>query len=84
MMSRWDLGTLELERLRAPLILVVGGHDRMIPPADAARIAARVAGARVVTLPGLGHLAHEEDPAGVARVIGEAAEAALPDRRAVA
>ena len=45
----------------------------MIPPADASVVAAGLARARTVTLPGLGHLAHEEDPGLVARLIAEAA-----------
>ena len=84
MMSRWDLGLLELERLRVPVTLVVGSEDRMIPPADAGRAAARLPEASVVTLPGLGHLAHEEDPATLARLINKAADVAVPEQRDVA
>lgn len=73
MMAHWDLAALarNLRRLPAPLVLVVGGNDRTIPPADAGRVAALVPGARVVTLPGLGHLAHEEQPGRVAALLAE-------------
>ncbi len=65
MMASWDLPPLvrDLPRLAPRLLLVVGDRDLAIPPADAARVAALVPGARVVTWPGLGHLAHEEDSA---------------------
>ncbi|MDT8345771.1 MAG: alpha/beta fold hydrolase [Thermohalobaculum sp.] len=77
MMASWDLVPLvaDLPRLGLPLTLVVGADDRAVSPAEAAEIAARVPGARVVTLPGLGHLAHEEDPARALGLIVEAAEA---------
>ncbi len=71
MMANWDLPPLarDLPRLRTKLVLVAGGNDRAIPPADAARVAAMVPGAEVRTLPGLGHLAHEEDSTGVAAIV---------------
>ncbi len=79
MMANWDLAPLAaaLPRLAPSLLLIVGTADRSIPPADAREIARRVAGARVIELPRLGHLAHEEAPervageiAGFAREIG--------------
>lgn len=75
MMAHWDLAPLarELRRLPTPLVLVVGANDRTIPPADATRVAALVPGARVVTLPGLGHLAHEEQPGRVADLLTDLA-----------
>src|SRR5271165_3308749 len=71
MMARWDLPALErdLPRLQVPLTLVVGSNDRTIPPADALRVRALLPDAEVISLPGLGHLAHEEDPAAVATVV---------------
>ena len=64
MMANWDLAPLvrDLPKLQPPLLLVVGEGDLAIPPADATRVAALVPGARVVRWPGLGHLAHEENP----------------------
>jgi len=64
MMAHWDLVPLlrDLPRLPAQLLLVVGANDRAVPPAQAERVRARLPAARILTLPGLGHLAHEEQP----------------------
>ncbi len=76
MMAQWDLEALwhDLPGLAVPLLLVVGERDRAIAPQDARRVAARVPGARVVGLAGVGHLAHEEQPEAVAAEIGAFAE----------
>jgi magnesium chelatase accessory protein len=73
MMAAWDLDTLaaRLARLRTPLLLIVGEQDRTIRPSDARRVRRLVPTARIASLPGLGHLAHEEDPAAVAALIQE-------------
>ncbi len=78
MMAGWDLRPLErdLPRLAAPLVLVVGADDRTVPPSEARRAGALLPTADVVTLPGLGHLAHEERPDTVAALIVERARAA--------
>jgi magnesium chelatase accessory protein len=71
MMAHWDLHRLarDLPGLELPLLLLVGENDGAVSPDDAERVAGRVTGARVERLPGLGHLAHEEDPAAVAASI---------------
>lgn len=79
MMSRWDLAGLSLERVHVPVLLVAGEADRMVPAADADRAAARLPEARVVRLPGLGHLAHEEQPDRIARLIEEMWDRVGPD-----
>lgn len=63
LMASWDLASLasELAQLQAPVLLLQGSRDRMVPPEHARAVAALLPGARSVTLPGLGHLAHEED-----------------------
>lgn len=73
MMARWDLHGLQarLGRLSVPLHLYTGTRDGTVPPADAARVQACVRGARHTSLPGLGHLAHEERPAEVSQLIGQ-------------
>ena len=71
MMANWDLLPLlrDLPRLRTELLLVVGQNDRTIPPAKVGRIATLVPHARIETLAGLGHLAHEERPELAARIL---------------
>jgi magnesium chelatase accessory protein len=75
MMANWDLHRFaaDLPRLKVPLTLVVGSRDRTIPPSDALRVKALVPQAHIVTLEGLGHLAHEERPDLCAAAIGDAA-----------
>lgn len=75
MMAAWDLAGLarDLPRLSVPLVLVVGTGDRTVPPGDAERVRALVPSARIIRLPELGHLAHEEQPALVAELIAETA-----------
>jgi magnesium chelatase accessory protein len=73
MMGNWDLALFskKLAGFSVPLILVVGQNDRSIPPAEAERIATLIPTARIIRLPGLGHLAHEEDPETALRIIEE-------------
>ena len=71
MMANWDLDPTfaELPRLTLPLVLVVGEQDRTVAPDQAQRVVARVPHARLVRLPGLGHLAHEEQPQQIVDVV---------------
>lgn len=71
MMADWDLESLkrDLPRLKARLLLVHGEADAAIPLANAREAAAMVSGARLISLAGLGHLAHEEKPEDIAAVI---------------
>lgn len=80
MMAAWDLHSLSraLPRLQVPLTLVVGENDRTIPPADAQRVRALLPAAKVISLPRLGHLAHEEDAPAVAAIICDAHCAIVP------
>lgn len=73
MMADWNLDALkrDLPKLTPPLLLVHGAADAAVPASSARAAAALVPGAQLVTLPGLGHLAHEEQPDRVARIIGE-------------
>jgi magnesium chelatase accessory protein len=71
MMANWDLQPLlrDLPRLKPALLLAVGTQDRAVPPAQAERVRARLPAARIVTLQGLGHLAHEEQPQQAAELL---------------
>jgi len=73
MMANWDLPALarDLPRLNTPLLLIVGKQDRTIRPTEARRLGALLPGARIIALPGLGHLAHEEAPESVLNAILE-------------
>lgn len=72
MMANWDLETLGrgFGRLDLPVLLVVGAGDRAVSPADAREVARRLPDARIETVPGAGHLVHEEKPAEIAVLIG--------------
>jgi magnesium chelatase accessory protein len=65
MMADWDLHvfTQALPQLRVPLILLVADNDCTVPPRQAQTVHSLVANSRIVSLPRLGHLAHEENPA---------------------
>ncbi|WP_376087112.1 alpha/beta fold hydrolase [Roseomonas sp. CCTCC AB2023176] len=52
-----------LRRIRAPVLLLWGQEDRMIPASHAADYQRALPEARLVVLPGLGHVPMEEDPA---------------------
>ena len=64
MMANWDLEPLarELPQLKPALVLVGFGDDRTVPPKEAERAKSLLPRARLQLLPGLGHLAHEENP----------------------
>jgi len=75
MMANWDLLSLkrELPKLRAPLVLVAADRDRAVAPHVAGDVRSIVPGARIVSVQGYGHLAHEEAPAIIEHVIRDAA-----------
>lgn len=78
MMARWDLRPLQrdLPKLRTPLALIVGSNDRTVAPEESRRVQALLPGATVLALPGLGHLAHEEQPQEVAKLLARLAQTA--------
>ena len=53
----------EIGRIAAPTLLIAGERDPLAPPRTMERMAAAIRGARLVVLPGAGHLAHLEYPA---------------------
>jgi magnesium chelatase accessory protein len=71
MMSQWRIDPLldMLPTIDAPTLFVTGDRDTAVPPATSDRAAARMPQAEVRHLPGLGHLAHEEDPQAAAAEI---------------
>ena len=71
MMASWDLTDLrrDLPGLNARVLLIVGENDKAVPPRDAGVVAAEIHGATVETIRRTGHLAHEERPDEVCRII---------------
>jgi pimeloyl-ACP methyl ester carboxylesterase len=52
----------DVERLRIPVLLIVGEGDQIFPPATIRSIAVAISGARVIELPGAGHSPYFETP----------------------
>ena len=71
MMAGWDLHTLQrrLPKLRVPVVLFVGERDGFVPPERAHEMQRLIPNARLLLLPRLGHLAHEEQPALISELI---------------
>ncbi len=71
MMASWDLERLDdaLPGIANPVLLVHSAGDSAIPLASVRKAAARLPNAALDLVPGLGHLAHEEDPGEYARRI---------------
>lgn len=71
MMANWDLTPMaqDLRRLKPALTLVAPTNDLTIPPEQARRVQALLPGATLIELPGLGHLAHEEQPERVVELL---------------
>ncbi len=51
-----------LPTINVPTLVVVGEEDSLTPPSDAAAMARAIPGARLVTIPGAGHLSPMENP----------------------
>jgi magnesium chelatase accessory protein len=71
LMANWDLRPLarDLPNLPGRLILVTGSRDGMVPPSQSYRVRALLPEAELVSLRGLGHLAHEEKPREIAALV---------------
>lgn len=71
MMAQWDVAPLlqHLPDIPNRCLLLTGAEDRAVPPEVSRRATARLPRAAHVSMDALGHLAHEEDPAGVARLL---------------
>ena len=73
MMAGWRLDTLgaQLSRIEASVSLITASGDRTVAPHQSDWAAERIASASRTSIPGLGHLAHEEDPTQVAQLIAD-------------
>jgi pimeloyl-ACP methyl ester carboxylesterase len=56
-----------LPQIRCPTLVIVGDGDQLTPPERAAEIAQGIAGARLATVPGSGHLSPLEQPRAVSQ-----------------
>ena len=52
----------DLATVRVPALVIVGEEDALSPPADAEAMAAAIPGAKLVRIPGAGHLSAVETP----------------------
>ncbi len=76
MMANWRLEPLRdrLHSLAAPVLLLHAAKDSAIPKTAVLAAASLIPGCETRELAGLGHLAHEEDPARTATIIMEFAK----------
>jgi pimeloyl-ACP methyl ester carboxylesterase len=58
-----------LPRLNVPTLVVTGSHDRLVPPENAQRLAARIPGAELAVIEGAGHVFFVEQPEATNRVL---------------
>jgi magnesium chelatase accessory protein len=84
MMANWKLEPLlhDLPRLTTTLVLVAAANDRSISPEVARQVREILPSAVIERLPGLGHLAHEEQPLEIARLIVKYARATAGEQTA--
>ena len=73
MMAGWDLPPLlaRLSQLEMPIWLIAAEGDKTIPPDRSLSVISKLKNGRSFRLPGLGHLAHEEDPEAIADIFLE-------------
>lgn len=76
LVSLWEPRSLarRLPSLEIPFLLVAGVEDRWIPLSSVRSVASTIPSARLVEVPDVGHLAHEEEPERVALLIRRFAE----------
>jgi magnesium chelatase accessory protein len=75
-LARWELDGLErdLDRLKVPLIVLAGEHDRAVTAAQLRSLAVRTPGMELDVVADAGHLLHEERPGAIADRIATAYE----------
>jgi pimeloyl-ACP methyl ester carboxylesterase len=57
---------VDLGRITAPTLVLAGAEDRLVPPGHTLSLAREIAGARAVTIQGIGHVGTRQNPAAVA------------------
>lgn len=82
--SREDIAA-DAARISVPTLVTCGDADRVLPPALLEReVVGRVSGARMVVMPGVGHLVPLEAPAELAALIAEELRSSFAPRPTVA
>jgi pimeloyl-ACP methyl ester carboxylesterase len=71
-------GAERIAELTLPTLILWGGQDRLIPPADGERFARDIAGSELVMFDELGHVPHEEDPARTLAAVQAFLQSATP------
>jgi magnesium chelatase accessory protein len=71
MMAAWNLSDLasKLPHIHNKVSILVGSEDRTVPPELAQKACQMLPQAQLYLQPGLGHLAHEEDPQSTAELL---------------
>ena len=84
MMANWKLEPLlhDLPRLTTALVMVIAANDRSISPEVAQQVREILPHAVIERLPGLGHLAHEEQPQLIAHLIEKYARTTAAEQAA--
>ena len=73
--------TTELDAIRVPTLAIRGSDDQVTPADDMQQMAAAIAGATFVTIPGAGHLSHIEAPEAFERALTPFLATALERRK---
>jgi 3-oxoadipate enol-lactonase len=68
-MRRRPDSTTALGGIKVPALVIVGADDKTSPPAEAEAMAEAIPNARLVVLPGAGHLSNMEAPADFNRAL---------------
>jgi pimeloyl-ACP methyl ester carboxylesterase len=61
-MARRPDSTPTLATIACPTLVIVGEQDALTPPSESEKMAAAVKGAKLVKVPGAGHLSNMENP----------------------
>lgn len=61
--------SVDIGRITAPTLVLVGAEDRLIPPVHTLSLAREIANVRTATIPGVGHVGTRQDPAAVAAAV---------------
>jgi pimeloyl-ACP methyl ester carboxylesterase len=69
-----------LPQVDVPVLVLSGSEDTIVPLEQSSDVASRLPRATLVTLPGCGHVAHEECPAETAEAVRSWLERELPGR----